>query len=1571
MSLLNELSVKRHLRRFKSVILIPLTVASAAVYGQSPAPTNIQVSSAVQQPSVTRLGVNLGDQTYWDSGQMLKNLVFRNPGFEALHYRSIMKCSAVTANTCMDDNQYSGQRNNFWQGGTYQIISGNSAGVTGTVAGSVKAVGCYGCGQTIQFDQDINAAVGDYFVVSTAFTGDGDAGWWDSTSGGGTITTETTDISPNSPGKQAILLTASASGASAGVSQYFDTFNTKTFLQLNGAFQLTFRAKGVGGNNQLNVSLSRILASLTYINKTITLTPNWQDYTLTFSASETGTSLGSVQLSLSAAGANVELDDVVLNQTDSDPTNTTAFRDDVVSTLKQLNPGVIRMMAAGAALGSDLPNQLQGPLARYRGGYSSTYSDEPDEAYGIHEFLQLCQAVNADPWITIPTATTPAEMTYFINYLTGNGSDPASALRIARGQSAPWTTVFNKIHIELGNETWNGSFKGESISYPAYPQMANTIFGVARSNAGYVASKFDLVIDGWASVPGYNQGILQTSTKHDSIDIAPYLLYSANDEPQATMFGALFAEPELWETTGEVAQDLQVAAAAPVPTAVNVYETNLGTEVGNITQAELNALTPSVGAGIAHTDHMLQMMRIGVKYQNTFALQQYNYRRGDSSMATLWGIVYDMGPTNRRRPQFLTQALANSVVGGNMIQTTQSGSNPTWNQPLSSDSVVLNGAHYIQSFAFMNNGVSSVILFNLNQTTALPVTVSGTNAPYGNVTISQITSANITDNNETSNVVQTTTSTQGSFNSSTSLSLPPFSMTVVTGTPSASVSPTASAPAFSLAAGTYTSTQTVALSDATSSAKIYYTVDGSAPSTSSAVYAAPISIGATQTVNAVAAASGYTTSPVSSATYTITSPAAAPVLSLASGTYTSAQSVTLSDSTTGAAIYYTTDGTTPTTSSNKYTGAISVSATETISAIATATGYASSPVTSATYTINLPAAAPVLSLASGTYTSAQTVTLSDSTTGAVIYYTTNGATPTTSSNKYTGAITVSATETISAIAAATGYTTSPVTSATYTLNIPTAAPVLSLAAGTYTSAQTVTLSDSTPGAVIYYTTNGTTPKTTSNKYTGAITVSSTETISAIATATGYTTSPVSSATYTINNQAAAPVLSLASGAYTTAQTVTLSDSTPGAVIYYTTNGTTPKSSSKKYTGAITVSATETISAIATATGYTTSPVTSATYTLNIPAAAPVLSLASGTYTSAQTVTLSDSTPGAVIYYTTNGTTPKTTSDKYTGAITVSATEAISAIATATGYITSPVTSSTYTIAPLVATPTFSLAAGTYTAAQTVTISDITAGAKIYYTTDGTTPTTASNLYSNAITVGATETLNAIAVAVGCTNSALASSTYTINLPVTVINYASGFTGANINVYGAAIVNNVLRLTDGKGPEGYVGWYNIPVNVQKFTTDFTFSNSNAIADGFTFAIQNGGVWNIGNNGQGLGYAGMKASVAIKFDLYDNAGEGSDSTGIYLNGASPTMPSVDMTASGVNLHAGNTMHAHVTYDGTTLTITITDTVTNATFTTSQAVNIPATVGGNTAYVGFTAGTGALSAVQNILTWTYTVN
>ncbi|MFC1421071.1 chitobiase/beta-hexosaminidase C-terminal domain-containing protein [Streptacidiphilus sp. N8-3] len=163
-------------------------------------------------------------------------------------------------------------------------------------------------------------------------------------------------------------------------------------------------------------------------------------------------------------------------------------------------------------------------------------------------------------------------------------------------------------------------------------------------------------------------------------------------------------------------------------------------------------------------------------------------------------------------------------------------------------------------------------------------------------------------------------------------------------------------------------------------------------------------------------------------------------------------------------------------------------------------------------------------------------------------------------------------------------------------------------------------------------------------------------------------------------------------------------------------------------------------------------------------ATPTFSPAGGSFTSAQTVTLADSTSGASIRYTTDGSTPTASSTLYSSALSITATTTVKAIGIKSGSTNSAVASATYTIttAPsTVATPTFSPAGGTFTSAQSVTLADATSGASIRYTTNGSTPTASSTLYSGAITVSATSTVKAIGIKSGLTNSAVASATFTI------------------------------------------------------------------------------------------------------------------------------------------------------------------------------------------------------------------
>ncbi len=482
--------------------------------------------------------------------------------------------------------------------------------------------------------------------------------------------------------------------------------------------------------------------------------------------------------------------------------------------------------------------------------------------------------------------------------------------------------------------------------------------------------------------------------------------------------------------------------------------------------------------------------------------------------------------------------------------------------------------------------------------------------------------------------------------------------------------------AFSPLPGIYNAVQTVTLSDATSGATIYYTLDGSTPTTSSAVYTTPISVTSDITINAIATLFGDVQSTLATGKYTLQNPA--PAISPNSGSYTQPQFVTISDALSSASIHYTTDGTTPTASSTLYTAPIPlVAASTTVKAIAIGGGLDPSSVTQANYSLSFTlTATPTLSPAPGSFTSAQSVTLSDTTSGAKIYYTLDGSTPTTSSTLYTAAIPIASTTTLHAIAVANGYSASTMAGGTYTIKAAT--PVISpQSAATFTTPVSVTITDTTSGATVYYTTDGSTPTTSSTVYTGAISVATTTTVNAIAAGGGY--SPSSVASWTYNFKTATPAFSPESyGAYHAPVTVTITDTTPNATIYYTTNGSTPTTSSTVYSTPITLSTTTTLNAIAASPGNGNSAEMSWPYTIT--AVAPTFSPESyATYTSPVTVTITDTTPGVTIYYTTNGSTPTTSSTTYTGPITISSTTTLSAIAAGNGYGSSTVTSFTYTL----------------------------------------------------------------------------------------------------------------------------------------------------------------------------------------------------------------------------------------------------------------------------------------------------
>lgn len=315
-------------------------------------------------------------------------------------------------------------------------------------------------------------------------------------------------------------------------------------------------------------------------------------------------------------------------------------------------------------------------------------------------------------------------------------------------------------------------------------------------------------------------------------------------------------------------------------------------------------------------------------------------------------------------------------------------------------------------------------------------------------------------------------------------------------------------PTFSVSAGTYSSAQSVELSCGTDGATIRYTTNGDDPTESSSAYSSAISVSVNTTIKAKAFKAEMTASSIASATYNIR--CAAPTFSLDEDIYVGSQSLTMSSATTGATVRYTTDESEPTGSSTAYSSALTVSTSTTYKAKAYKDGMTESE-ESEVY-VMIQCATPTFSVSAGTYNANQSVSIS-TTYGTTIYYTLDGSTPDTKSSTYSSAITIDATKTLKAIAVKSGCEDSDVASATYTLKCAT--PTFSPVAGTYTGAQSVSMSCATTGSAIHYTTNGTDPTGSSATYSSAISVGTNQTVKAIATKTGWSDSEVASAAYTI------------------------------------------------------------------------------------------------------------------------------------------------------------------------------------------------------------------------------------------------------------------------------------------------------------------------------------------------------------------------------------------------------------------------------------------------------------------------
>lgn len=378
---------------------------------------------------------------------------------------------------------------------------------------------------------------------------------------------------------------------------------------------------------------------------------------------------------------------------------------------------------------------------------------------------------------------------------------------------------------------------------------------------------------------------------------------------------------------------------------------------------------------------------------------------------------------------------------------------------------------------------------------------------------------------------------------------------------------------------------------------IRYTVDGTEPDQSSSVYSHPLLMTDSSVVKARAFVADQTQSVVVAGTYVVYWPVTTPRPSFnpPPGNYANPITVSLSCAGRHSAMYYTTDGTTPTLLSTRYTNPIPVAHTTTIRARAYSLIALPSGVVASTYTI-IPAT-PTVTPPSGIYHQPQTITMSYPIAGAAIAYTLDGSEPSATSTPYTGPITLAHSAQLKVKAFPAG--SSPSQTLTLDYQFQASAPVLAPNGGVYPDGIVVTALSDSPGVVIRYALNGALPDLTSPELPSAplgLPLMTTTSVKAVAFRDGWTPSTVSEASYSF--QVAPPVLSPASPASAErALSLQASTITPQAILRYTVDGSDPTVQSAEMPHPLVLTSSRTVKVAGYRDGFAPSVITSGTYTV--------------------------------------------------------------------------------------------------------------------------------------------------------------------------------------------------------------------------------------------------------------------------------------------------------------------------------------------------------------------------------------
>jgi len=470
------------------------------------------------------------------------------------------------------------------------------------------------------------------------------------------------DVMPGKFGKSSLMLDGAKSQTiwneetevveTNGIKEAYYAGGTsfRKFYNTSGRWHIKIKAKSVDDNAELFIRTKNVKTP----DIKVQITNEWKEFHIVSDVKVPEKLDGVADESFLvfkavAKNGKVLIDDFVIYK-ETDDKNPTVFMDSFVDSMKKLNPGIIRHLMCGGDMASTLSPGIKSTRASNRiTGSAGPISRRHQQKWGMGEFYELCEYLNAEAWFCLPGTLTLDDVDLYMEYIGGPKGTKGGDMRIAQGYPNPWTDSLKKIHVEFGNECWNtiGMFLAGGYNGPDYWE---NLFKRVKASPYY---KKNVICH--AAGQNYStrmtDRILSNTPSADKYTIAPYQIHGFKKidmdkfKTDADFFKYCMAFPSQSAKYKMAPQD---DIAKKHGKELSVYEINwhiTGGDVdpkGNKKESEpirnrVNGFVASTPGGLGHINHMLTLVKdFGMRSMCHFTFG------GKYFKVKLWGVILGM-----------------------------------------------------------------------------------------------------------------------------------------------------------------------------------------------------------------------------------------------------------------------------------------------------------------------------------------------------------------------------------------------------------------------------------------------------------------------------------------------------------------------------------------------------------------------------------------------------------------------------------------------------------------------------------------------------------------------------------------------------------------------------------------------------------------------------------------------------------------------------------------------------------------------------------------------------------------